>query len=296
MKMYRDKKIIILYLLPIVLGLTVFVYYPLTQSIFDSFFRWTAFSSDKQWVGVNNYRDIFTNPLIWTILKNNGLYAIISVICQVGLSMVLAACLEEVFMRKMQGFFRTILFLPAVISMTVIGLLWQALLNPNNGLVNAFIHAVGATNLNPTWLGDPNIAIFCCIFVSQWQYIGYCMMLDLVGIQKIPQELFESAKIDGGSGVKNFFYITIPMAKESMLVTAIITVLGSFKVFTEIQIMTGGGPGRATEVLATAMYRSAFRNDEMGLASAYAIIIFVITLICSVIQLRISHSGEDEGG
>lgn len=119
------------------------------------------------------------------------------------------------------------------------------------------------------------------------------MLLDLVGIQKIPAELYESAKIDGAGSIKRFFYITLPMGKESMLVTAIITVIGSFKIFTEIQIMTGGGPGRATEVLATAMYRAAFINDEMGVASAYAIIIFVITLVLSLFQMKISHTGEE---
>ena len=99
--------------------------------------------------------------------------------------------------------------------------------------------------------------------------------------------------MDGAGSIKRFFYVTLPMAKESMLVTAIITVIGSFKIFTEIQVMTGGGPGRSTEVLATAMYRSAFINDEMGVASAYAVIIFVITLVLSLIQIKMSHTGEE---
>ncbi|MCI6019631.1 MAG: sugar ABC transporter permease [Clostridiales bacterium] len=196
-------------------------------------------------------------------------------------------------MRRFQRFFRTILFLPSLISMSVIGLLWKCIFNPNTGLLNTFIHAIGFENATPMWLGDATLAIFCCIFVSQWQYVGYCMLLDLVGIQKIPAELYESAKIDGAGSIKRFFYITLPMGKESMLVTAIITVIGSFKIFTEIQIMTGGGPGRATEVLATAMYRAAFINDEMGVASAYAIIIFVITLVLSLFQMKISHTGEE---
>ncbi|MDD3173429.1 MAG: sugar ABC transporter permease [Herbinix sp.] len=292
MKVYKSKKIIILYLAPVIISLVIFVYYPLIRSIIDSFYSWVSYSPDRKWVGLANYIQIFSNEEIGTIFKNNILYAILSVIFQVGVAMVLAACLEELFMRQSQKYFRTILFLPSLISMTVIGLLWQALLNPNNGLVNYFIHYIGFTNVTPLWLGDQKIAIFCCIFVSQWQYVGYCMLLDLVGIQKIPRELYEAAKIDGGGSIKNFIYITLPMAKESMLVTALITVIGSFKVFTEIQIMTGGGPGRSTEVLATAMYRSAFINDEMGVASAYAIIIFGITLVLSLFQLKITHSGQ----
>lgn len=292
MKVYKNKKVIILYLGPVVLGLGVFVYYPLLRSIADSFYQWVSYSADRKWVGFDNYIQIFSNEQIWTILKNNVLYAVISVICQVFLAMVLAACLEELFMRRFQKFFRTVLFLPSLISMSVIGLLWKCIFNPNSGLLNTFIHAIGFENVTPTWLGDASLAIFCCIFVSQWQYVGYCMLLDLIGIQKIPVELYESAKIDGAGSVKKFFYITLPLGKESMLVTAIITIIGSFKIFTEIQVMTGGGPGRATEVLATAMYRSAFINDEMGVASAYAIIIFVITLILSLVQLKLTRSGE----
>ena len=115
----------------------------------------------------------------------------------------------------------------------------------------------------------------------------------MTGVQTCALPIYEAALIDGAGSVKKFFYITLPMGKESMLVTAIITVIGSFKIFTEIQILTGGGPGRASEVLATAMYRSAFVNDEMGVASAYAVIIFVITLVLSLVQMKLSKTGGE---
>lgn len=292
MKAYKNKKIIILFLAPVVLGLLVFVYYPLLQTVIGSLYEWVSYTPDQKWVGLKNYGAIFTGSGFGRILFNNIIYAALSVVCQVGLAMVLAACLEELFMRKFQGFFRTVLFLPSLISMSVIALLWKCIFNPNTGLLNTFLMNIGVQN-PPTWLGDANLAIFCCIFISQWQYVGYCMLLDLIGIQKIPQELYEAALIDGAGSVKKFFYITLPMGKESMLVTAIITVIGSFKIFTEIQILTGGGPGRASEVLATAMYRSAFVNDEMGVASAYAVIIFVITLVLSLVQMKLSKTGGE---
>ncbi len=292
MKAYKNKKIMILFLAPVVLGLLVFVYYPLLQTVIGSLYEWVSYTPDQKWVGLKNYGAIFTGSGFGRILFNNIIYAALSVVCQVGLAMVLAACLEELFMRKFQGFFRTVLFLPSLISMSVIALLWKCIFNPNTGLLNTFLMNIGVQN-PPTWLGDANLAIFCCIFISQWQYVGYCMLLDLIGIQKIPQELYEAALIDGAGSVKKFFYITLPMGKESMLVTAIITVIGSFKIFTEIQILTGGGPGRASEVLATAMYRSAFVNDEMGVASAYAVIIFVITLVLSLVQMKLSKTGGE---
>lgn len=276
-----------------IIGLSIFVYYPLIQTILGSLFEWMSYSPEHKWVGLHNYVSVFTNKGFGRILFNNSIYAVISVICQVGISMVLAACLEEMFMRKFQGFFRTVLFLPSLISMSVIALLWKCIFNPNNGLINTFLISVlGVTNL-PTWLGDEQLAIFCCIFISQWQYVGYCVLLDLIGIQKIPQEIYESAVIDGAGSIKKFFYITLPMGKESILVTSILTLVGSYKIFTEIQVLTGGGPGRASEVLATAMYRAAFVNDEMGVASAYAVIIFTITLVLSLVQMKVSNTGKE---
>ncbi|QOV21054.1 sugar ABC transporter permease [Blautia liquoris] len=291
--MYKNRKIVLLFISPVIIGLSIFVYYPLIQTILGSLFEWMSYSPEHKWVGLHNYVSVFTNKGFGRILFNNSIYAVISVICQVGISMVLAACLEEMFMRKFQGFFRTVLFLPSLISMSVIALLWKCIFNPNNGLINTFLISVlGVTNL-PTWLGDEQLAIFCCIFISQWQYVGYCVLLDLIGIQKIPQEIYESAVIDGAGSIKKFFYITLPMGKESILVTSILTLVGSYKIFTEIQVLTGGGPGRASEVLATAMYRAAFVNDEMGVASAYAVIIFTITLVLSLVQMKVSNTGKE---
>lgn len=293
MKVYRDKRIIILYLLPVLLLMGLFVYYPLIQSFFFSFYKWASFSPVKEWVGLYNYKLIFSDPVIWGILKNNFLYAFWSTIFQAGLGLVFAACLEEKFMRKSQPFFRTVLFTPSLIAMSVIALLWQFMYDPNIGMINEAIRAIGFPNFNEQWLGSSQMAIYCCIIVSQWQYIGYCMMLDLVGIQKIDGELFEAATIDGATRPQVFRYITFPLMKESLLVTTVVTILGSIKVFTEVYVMTVGGPGRSSEVLATAMYRAAFKNDEMGVACAYAIIIFIFTFICAAIQLKISRTGED---
>ena len=293
MKMYRNKKIIITFLAPTIIGLTLFVYYPLVKSILNSFYEWTLFSSDKIWVGFGNFIEIITGENIGLILKNNTLYAVISVICQVLIAMVLAACLEEAFMRKFQPLFRSILFMPSLISMTVVAILWKNIFNPNTGILNSLIHAIGFTDVTPQWIGDAHMAIFCCIFISQWQGMGYCILLDLIGIQKIPSALYEAAKIDGAGALKRFFYVTVQIEKESMLVTSLIIVFGSFKLFTEIQVLTGGGPGRATEVLATAMYRAAFTNDKMGIGSAYAVIIFVITMTLSLIQMKVSKTGKE---
>lgn len=293
MNMYRNKKVAILFMLPALAFVLLFVYYPIIQNFIYSLFRWSSFSKTKVFVGFDYYKRLFEDPVFYIALKNNALYAIFSIVFQVGLGMVLAAILEEKIMRRYQTFFRTVYFIPSVISITVVGLLFQLVYNPNIGLLNAFLRVVGLEALAHDWLGQSSTAMYAIIATSQWQYIGYIMLLFLVAIQKIPEELYESAMIDGASSFKKFIYITVPQIKETILVTSIITVVGAFKVFDEVYVMTAGGPGRSTEVLASYMYRAGFRNDEMGYAAAIASMIFVITFVVTLIQLRVSREKEE---
>jgi raffinose/stachyose/melibiose transport system permease protein len=291
--LYKNKKKIMLYLFPAFAFILVFIYYPIIQNFIYSLYRWSSFSPDKTFIGLENYKRLFTDNVFYISLKNNILYAAISVFFQCGIGLIIAAILEDKVFRKFQGFFRTVYFIPAVISMTVVGLLWQLIYNPSIGIVNSFLNLLGLGKYAHAWLGDPSTAIYAVIFVSQWQYIGYIALLYLIAIQKIPEELYESAVIDGANKIKCFLFITIPQVKEMILVSTVITVIGSFKLFDEIYIMTGGGPGHATEVLATYMYRAAFRNDEMGYAAAFATVIFVITFILTIMQLAISNKDSE---
>lgn len=293
MSLYGNKKAILLYLLPALLVLGIFVYYPMILNVFYSFFKWSAFSEKKIFVGIDNYIRVLHDPVTWIAFKNNILYAVISVICQCGIGLILAAALEEALLKRFQNFFRSVLFIPSVISISVIGLLWQLIYNPNIGIVNAFLELIGKPEWQHVWLGENSTAIFAIIFVSQWQYTGYIMLLYLVGLHKIPIELYESAVIDGANPIHKFLYITVPQLKETILVVTVITVIGAFKVFSEVYIMTGGGPGRSSEVLATTMYRAAFRNDEMGIATAMAGIIFIITFVFTFFQIKMAKTGQD---
>ena len=290
--MYKSKCSAALYILPGLLILAVFVFLPIGINFFYSLFRWSAFSVDKVFVGAENYTRLFTDEKIRVALGNNTLYAIVSVLCQCGIGLVLAAVLEDPKMRKVQPFFRTVYFIPSIISITVIGLMWQFLYNPKMGVVNPLLEAIGLGRFATDWLGQANTAIGSVIFVSQWQNIGYIMLLFIIAIQKIPADIYESASLDGANGFKRFWYITVPLVKDTILVTTVVTVIGAFKVFSEVYVMTGGGPGHATETLASYMYRVGFRNDEMGYSSAIATLIFVILLLLTFVQLKISQSGE----
>ena len=283
-----------LFLLPAVLIMLVFVYYPVVQNFYFSLFKWSAIDPDMKFIGLKNYVELFSDDIIWLSLKNNVLYAVISVVFQVGLSLVLAALIESKLIRPRWGVvFRNAVFLPAVLAVTVVALTWQLIYRPDTGLINQALRALNLDFLVHTWLGEETTAIYSIIAVSQWQWVGYDMVLFIVAIQAIPEELYESARVDGASPLRQFLNITVPLVRETTLVLATITVIGGFKVFDIVWVMTAGGPNHASETLGNYLYRVGFRNDEMGYAAAIATLLFFITFILTFVQLRLGRSGEE---
>jgi len=268
------------------LGLVlVFVYYPIVENVRLSFFHWSAFSPRPRFIGLDNYREAWHDPVFWQALRNNIAYAVISVTVQVGFSLVLAALLEDHVGRRLRGFLRTIYFIPAALSITVAGMLFQFLYDPHIGLLNRFLGAVGLHSFEHSWLGESHTAIWGVIAMSQWQSFGYTAVLFVVAIQRIPREYYEAARVDGAGKIRSFFVITLPMVREMTTLVVIVTVSGAFLVFNEVMVMTAGGPSNSSQVLGTWLYQSAFVNDDMGYASAIATIIFLITLLAAAAQL-----------
>jgi raffinose/stachyose/melibiose transport system permease protein len=190
--------------------------------------------------------------------------------------------------------FRTIFYVPVLISISAICLLFTFIYNPTNGLLNKFLEILHLGSLARPWLGSGKTAIWATIVVSQWQSTGYTMMLFIVAIQGIPQELYEAAEIDGAQKFRRFWMITVPMVKEMFFVTSVITVTGSVLVFNEPYILTkGGGPGTASVTLSMWMYQNGFFRDLMGYSSAIAVVIFIISAALAVIQLRAFKSGDE---
>lgn len=292
--LYVKKRAILLYMLPALTLLTAFVFLPIVLNFIYALFRWSSFSTQWDFVGLANFARLLSDETVWVAFKNNLWYAVISLVFQVGGSMLIAALLEEKWMRRSQPFFRTVYFLPSMISLTVVGILWQTIYSPVFGIVNPLLEKLGLGMLATDWLGNTRTAVFSVIAVSQWQYFGYTMVLFLVAMQSVPAELYESAIIDGANSFQRFIHITIPNIREIILVNCMITIIGAFQVFDEIYIMTGGGPGQSSEVLGTYLFRTGFRNDEMGYASAIATMVFFVTFVFSVIQMRISGTGRRE--
>lgn len=284
----------LLFVLPSVVLLGVFMYYPLIQNFVYSFFRFSAFSSSKVFIGFQNYAYLLKDDIVLTALRNNLRYAIVSVIFQVCFGLVLAAILEDRAFRRISPLFRTMFFIPVTISISVICLLFGFIYRPMDGLLNQFLSLIGLNSLTRPWLGSAKTAIWATIAVSQWQSIGYVMMLFIVAIQKIPEELYEAAEIDGANKIQRFFVITLPQVREMFFVTTLITVTGSVMVFNEPYILTqGGGPGTSSITIAVHMYQSGFFKDMMGYASALAVVIFLISIVLGIAQLLVFKSGED---
>jgi len=203
--------------------------------------------------------------------------------------------LEDKVVRKIAPFIRVTYFMPVMISISVIALLFSFIYNPQIGLINSFLELIGLENLQKPWLGNPKTAIYAVIAMSQWQSVGYIMMLFIVAIQKIPKDLYEAAEIDGAGKIRRFISITVPQVRETIFVNTLITITGSMLVFSEPYILTkGGGPGISSITMAVHMYQMGFFKDKMGYASTLAVLIFLITAILAIIQIKLSKTGKDE--
>lgn len=294
MAKYKRKLSPFLFLLPSLIFLTVFVFVPLIQNFYNSFFSFSVFSPEKNFVGWSNFQTLLGDKTVLVALKNNIRYAIISVTLQVGFGLVLAAILEDRIFRRFAAFFRVTFFMPVMISISVIALLFGFIYNPQMGLLNSFLELIGLENLAKAWLGNSSTAIYAVIAMSQWQSIGYVMMLFVVAIQKIPKELYEAAELDGAGKIRQFFSVTVPQVRETLFVNTLITITGSMLVFNEPYILTNGGPGTSSTTLSVYMYQIGFVRDRMGYASTIASTIFLLTAIFALIQIRISRTGKED--
>ncbi|MGX6444032.1 carbohydrate ABC transporter permease [Neobacillus sp. K501] len=294
MRRKKVKMMPILFLLPSVVFLLVFVYLPLIQNFYNSFFDFSVFSNEKVFVGLENFKVLLTDKVVSVSLLNNVKYAVVSVILQVGFALILAYILEDKVFSRVAPFFRVVYFIPVMISISVIALLFGFIYNPQMGILNSFLELVGLESLAKIWLGNSTTAIYAVIAMSQWQSIGFITMLFIVAIQKIPKDLYEAADIDGAGKIRKFFSITVPQVREAIFVNTLVTITGSMLVFNEPYILTNGGPGFSSMTMSVHMYQTGFVKDNMGYASTLAMIIFLITAVLALVQIRLSRTGKDD--
>lgn len=268
----------VLFVLPALLGTIVFIIIPIICSFGLSFTKWDLLNP-IQYVGLENYKVVLTEPVFVKIIINTFVYAIATSIFGVIIPLILACIINT----KIKGadFFKTAYFLPFVTPMIVIGIIWEWIFDPNIGCLNHFLH------LHINWLYDTNLAMPALIIVSVWKLIGYNMILFLTGLSTINQELLEASKIDGANAYNTFKNITIPLLSPTIFFVTIITAITSFQVFDLIYVMTQGGPLDSTNVLVYAIYKNAFEYFNVGKASALAYVLFAIIFILTLIQWKL---------
>jgi raffinose/stachyose/melibiose transport system permease protein len=262
-----------------------FVYYPIVDNFIVSTTDEDIFTGEVTDVGLANYQRLFEDPVVWTALWNNFLYAVISVVFQVFGAFLLAALIEGLDSERMRRFWRAVYFVPSAISITVTGLLFYFIYQPEIGLLDALLRGIGLDALARPWLGDERTAIYAIIAMSQWQGFGYSTLLFAVAIQKIPRELYDAAIIDGAGPLRRLWNVTFPLTREMTGLMIIITVTGAFQVFNEVMVMTDGGPNNSSQVLGTWLYQQAFSQNNFGYGAAIAAVIFVVTLLTGTAQL-----------
>jgi raffinose/stachyose/melibiose transport system permease protein len=283
-KRNMERRIIIfLFLLPALFLFTIFTLYPAINGLLFSFLEWDGFSESK-WVGFDNYIKALSTPLFWESLSHNLIYAFTTVAAKIGLGLFLAILLNQ----QLRGItiYRTIFFIPVVLSFVAVGLLWSWIYNPVFGLLNNFLNAIGFTS-NTAWLGNPQLALGSLIVVDIWKWIGYHMILFLAGLQSLPREVYEAAKVDGASTFQSFRHITVPLLIPIIVINTTIAFIGGFNVFDLVYVMTSGGPYHATEVIMTYTYTTAFKFHSMGYGAAISYLLFIVIIIITLIQLKI---------
>jgi len=268
----------LLWIAPAILVLVAFVYFPLVQNFGFATQKWNIYSGAQEYIGFKNFEKLMGDQIFWNSLVNNVLYAVVSIVFQVGLALVIAALVESVRSRVLRNSLRVIYFIPSAVSLTVAGLLFYFIYEPNIGMLNSLLELIGLGNLAQPWLGQESTAMISIIAMSQWQGFGYSVLLFAVAIQRIPSELYEAAALDGVGPVRRFLSVTVPLVREMTGLMMIITVSGAFQVFNEVMVMTSGGPNNSTQVLGTWVYRSAFVRNDFGYAAAVATVIFVLSL------------------
>ncbi|PJW20100.1 sugar ABC transporter permease [Geobacillus thermodenitrificans] len=271
-------------ILPALLIYTVFAILPILQSFYYSLMKWNGIS-EMTFVGLANFVELLKDSDFWNSVKNNILVVLASVFGQVPIALLIAILLN----RKLKGsrLFRTIGFLPVVLSTVVISITWNLVYNSKYGLINEFLRSIGLDFLTQNWLGDPDLALYSVLVVIVWQFVGLYLIIFLAALQNIPNEVLESAKIDGASEWVTTWKITIPMIWDTILVAIVLCISGSLKTFDLIYVMTNGGPAHSTEVMAIYMFNETFKNFNYGYGSAVSVFIFLFSLVLIVIVRKL---------
>jgi raffinose/stachyose/melibiose transport system permease protein len=279
---------------PALVILAVFLLYPIGYSVWLSLHEWDGYT--PRWgpfIGLENYRALAADEVFWRATLNSIVFVVVRTPLEVGAGFLLALLLNQRLAAR--SLLRTLFFVPVVMSLIVVTIIFQRVYEPNTGLLNTFLHLVGLGAWAHPWLGDPATALPAVIAVSVWKNVGFSLVILLAGLQGLPQDVLEAARVDGANAWQLTRRVVTPLMRPILGLTALLSIIGGLKVFDLVFIMTRGGPTYSTEVLATMLYREAFELNHMGVASAVAVILVVLVLSIARVQafvLRESRGTE----
>lgn len=272
------------YIAPSFLVMVVILIYPLGYSLWLSFHRWTlrTFKQGIPFVGFENYQQLFSNPEFWSSLRITFTFVILAIAIEFVLGMGLALLLNHDL--KAKGLIRSFILLPMMCTNVVIGLTWRLLFNYEFGIINYYLNQLGFAPVE--WLSSPKIALWSVILVDVWNTTSFVALLLLAGLQSLPEEPFEAARIDGANSLQTFLYLTLPLLRQTILVALLWRLIDTFRIFDVVYLLTAGGPARATETVSIYVYRYGFQAFNLGFASAASYIMIVIMLMIAGVMAR----------
>lgn len=285
----NTRKVAALFLAPVTILMVIYIFYPIVDTFITSTYQWNGISADRKFIGIQNWITLLQDKSFWIAFKNNLIIMVLSIVIQIPLGLALATFLD--FGGKKLTVFKVIWFIPLLMSSVAIGFLFTYALATNGGIVSTISGWFGGGNID--LLGNPKTALLTVIAVICWQFTPFYMVYFMAAFTNIPYDEFEAARIDGATRGQYFWKIALPLLVPSMKSAAILSMVGSLKYFDLIYVMTGGGPGTSTELMATYMYKESFSNFNMGYGSAVAGGMFILISMIALITMKLINGKKE---
>jgi len=276
------------FLLPNFLGFALLTMVPVVLLFYYAFTSWDIFGG-SEWTGLENFRQMTHDASFWTAVQNTLYYTVF----HIPLTLVTALGLALILNKRLRGvaFFRTVAFFPYITSIVAVAQVWNMLFSPGYGPINAFLRALGVDH-PPGWTTSADWSMPAVILVGTWREMGYFMLIFLAGLQTVPGELYEAARVDGANAWQRLRAVTLPCIRPTTFFVVVMLTINSFKIFDLILVMTNGGPGQSTLVLAQYIYRKGFEENQFGYASAVSVVLFGICFLVTVVQFLVNRRRE----
>ena len=278
------------FVLPAILIYAFFFIQPFFYSIYYSLTDWNGADPVKQFVGLGNYIKLAGDSLLWQALGHNLIWVIIGTVSPIAIGLLLGVLIWTGALGRVV--FRTIYFLPVILSEVVVAIIWNWIYHPLFGAVNQILRGIGLDHLARGWLGDPQTALLALLMTAIWSYYGFCFVIIMAGLQNVDISLVEAATIDGANGWQRFIHVIVPQLSHVLTMITAFTLIGGFNVFGVVFVMTQGGPGTATQVIATYTYRKAFQESQVGYGAALSMVMTFLSLVTSYIFIRLRERQE----